>query len=357
MAEWSMKSVSFLDTKVRVENEGCLTTNLYVKPTGTRQYLHRHSCHPTHCKRGMPYSHALRIRRICSEREDDLRRTQELKGFLNNWGYNEDEIQNQIDRTTGLNKEALLCSKRTKTPLERVPLIVTYHLGFPPLRGILDKHSSILHVSKNLRELAVRNSPFLANRRPPNLRPSLVQAQFAQQQQLSYKGNFWCQQVRCKTCRHIQPIKIFMSSGTGKTYPIKATANCKTANVVYVIKCKNVRNSMWEKQRTCSTYEWMAINQILNIDLWKRQWVDTTIPKATPYRIFLSLWSNKSTGRRRTFGKRKRAIVSRLSNHWSQSDLTSIHKPQNRNNDGPIDTIFHQQSQTSSAPLRRLWTT
>ena len=143
LAEWSTKSVSFLDTKVMVENDGYLTSDLYVKPTDTHQYLHKDSYHPSHCKRGIPSSQALRTRRICSKGEDYLRRTQELKGFLINQGY-EDEVQNQIDRTTGLDREALLCSKRTKMPLECVPLIVTYHLGLPPLRSILDKHSSIL---------------------------------------------------------------------------------------------------------------------------------------------------------------------------------------------------------------------
>ena len=54
----------------------------------------------------------------------NLGRTQELKGYLINRGYNEDEIQRQIDRTAGLDREALLCCKGTKTPLERVPLIV-----------------------------------------------------------------------------------------------------------------------------------------------------------------------------------------------------------------------------------------
>ena len=146
---------------------------------------------------------------ICSKREDYLRKTQELNGFLINQGYNENEVQNQIDRATGLDREALLCSKRMKTPLERVPLIVTYHSGLPPLRSTLDKHSSILNVSKNLRELAIRNPPLVAYQRPPNLRTLLVRAQFTQKQERSYKGNSWCQQVRCKTCRHIQPIKTF----------------------------------------------------------------------------------------------------------------------------------------------------
>ena len=126
-----------------------LTTNLYVKLTDTQQYVHKDTYHPSHCKRGIPYSQALRIRRICSEREDYLLRTLELKGFLINRGSNEDEIQNQINRTTGLDREALLCSERMKMPFERVPLIVTYHPVLPPFRSILDKHSSILNVSKN----------------------------------------------------------------------------------------------------------------------------------------------------------------------------------------------------------------
>ena len=211
-----------LDTQVMVDNEGCLTTDLYAKPTDTHQYLHRDSCNPSHCKRGIPYSQVLRIQRICSETEDYLLRTQELKGFLINRGYNEDEIQHQIDRTTGLDRKRLLRSKRVKTPLERVPLIVTYHPGLPPHRNIVDKHLSILNVSKKLKQLAVRNPPLVAYRRPPNLRTSLVRAQFVQKEQLSYKGNSRCQQTRCKTCRHIQPIKMFKSSVTGKTYTNKS---------------------------------------------------------------------------------------------------------------------------------------
>ena len=120
-------------------------------------------------------------------------------------------------------------------------MIVTYHPGLPPLKSILDEHSSILNVSEKLRQLAGRNPPLVAYRRLPNIRTLLVRARFAQKQQLSYKENSRCQQVRCKTCRHIQPLKTFKSSVTGNTYPIKATANCKTANVVYVIECRKCK--------------------------------------------------------------------------------------------------------------------
>ena len=147
--KWPMKFVAFLDTTVSVDNEGCLTTNLCVKPTNTHQYLRSHSCHPSHCKRGILFSQALRIQRICTKREDCPWKTQTLKGYLVNCKYNEDEIQYQIDNTAGLDREALLHSKKVKTPLERVPLIVTYHLGLPSLKSILHKHSYILNVFEN----------------------------------------------------------------------------------------------------------------------------------------------------------------------------------------------------------------
>ena len=52
-----------------------------------------------------------------------------------------------------------------------------------------------------------------------------------------YKGNSWCQQSCCKTCNHIKSIERFESSLTGKTYSIKASTNCETANVVYMTEC------------------------------------------------------------------------------------------------------------------------
>ena len=36
--------------------EGVIETDLYVKPTGIHQNLQSSSCHPFHCKKGIPYS-------------------------------------------------------------------------------------------------------------------------------------------------------------------------------------------------------------------------------------------------------------------------------------------------------------
>jgi len=89
---------SFLDTTVKLE-DGQLVTNLFVKPTDTHQYLAANSCHPRHCKEAIPYSQALRMRRICSSDESFNRRTTELKEHLVRRGYNPSQVQQQLERT------------------------------------------------------------------------------------------------------------------------------------------------------------------------------------------------------------------------------------------------------------------
>ena len=63
-AEVSNEEHVFLDTKSRLVGNN-IDVDLYTKPTYTHQYLLPSGCHPKHCSRNVPYSLALRIRRIC----------------------------------------------------------------------------------------------------------------------------------------------------------------------------------------------------------------------------------------------------------------------------------------------------
>ena len=60
------KRLIFLDVEVTLK-DGVLSTDLFVKPNDTHQFLDPTSCHPYHCKKGIPYSQTLRINRICSD--------------------------------------------------------------------------------------------------------------------------------------------------------------------------------------------------------------------------------------------------------------------------------------------------
>ena len=52
----------------RVSGHQIKSCDLYTKPTDTHQYLLPTSCHPKHFCKNVPYSLALRLRRICSDR-------------------------------------------------------------------------------------------------------------------------------------------------------------------------------------------------------------------------------------------------------------------------------------------------
>ena len=63
-AGWSKTSINFLDATLSLI-EAVKQTDLYAKPTGNHQCLQSGSCHPFHCKKGIPHSQALRLNRIC----------------------------------------------------------------------------------------------------------------------------------------------------------------------------------------------------------------------------------------------------------------------------------------------------
>ena len=96
-ADWLSKEVTFLDAWVYVKN-GKVETDLHVKPTSRHQYVHTKSCHPKHCKTAIRYSQALRIKRICSEREIISLRTNQLKDHLSKRGYSEQLLDLEINR-------------------------------------------------------------------------------------------------------------------------------------------------------------------------------------------------------------------------------------------------------------------
>ena len=73
-------------------------TDLFVKATDTHQCLDPSSCHPYHCKKGIPYSQALRLNRICSDKESFDKCSNDLEGWLMKRRYNGKMIRKQILR-------------------------------------------------------------------------------------------------------------------------------------------------------------------------------------------------------------------------------------------------------------------
>ena len=62
--------------------------DLFVKSTDAHRFLDLSSSHPYHCKKGIPYSQALRLNRICSDNESFDKRCNNLEGWLMERKYN-----------------------------------------------------------------------------------------------------------------------------------------------------------------------------------------------------------------------------------------------------------------------------
>ena len=125
----SFTSIPFLDVNVSLNN-GKITTDLYTKPTDKHQYLLHCSCHPKHTKRVIPFSLALRLRRICSSNETFTLRTNELKSYLNKRGYNLSFLNQEIKRGVHsiTRTEAITPKDASETDQpKRVPLVITYN--------------------------------------------------------------------------------------------------------------------------------------------------------------------------------------------------------------------------------------
>ena len=80
-------------------------------------------------------------------------------------------------------------------------------------------------------------NPLVAYHHPPNLRNLLVRATCGQLKE-THRGNSRCRQPHCKTCAHMKLGITFHNTTTGEKVRVKATADCRTSNVIYLIKCK-----------------------------------------------------------------------------------------------------------------------
>ncbi len=77
--EISKTSISFLDTRIYIDNDRKIQTTLFKKLTDTDNYVHYQSSHPWHLKDSPPYSQALRIKHVCSKDIEFDKNCTELK--------------------------------------------------------------------------------------------------------------------------------------------------------------------------------------------------------------------------------------------------------------------------------------
>ena len=109
--EWKISKykISFLDCEViRTNNQ--LKTDVHKKPTDCHPYLEYTSVHPSHFKGSIPYSQALRLRRICKDK-DTLKEIKQYTSYFVACGYKRSFVKKEMDKILEIKRKDTLARK------------------------------------------------------------------------------------------------------------------------------------------------------------------------------------------------------------------------------------------------------
>ena len=273
--KYSNTEIQFLDTVTYIEDNS-LKTKLFIKPTDNKQYLHFYSSHPNHIKRSIPYSQALRYRRIITDNNILHSELKNLKTKFLTRGYPHQIVDKQIDKVVSINRKNTLqyksISEKNADFLKFtkggsfLPLILTYH----PTLLINKIHNIHALVNNNWHNLLVQHETLqkafgtsvpkiifkrgktIANHLISSTYPPLWHRYFStmdqqninilaqllsENQSDTYHKVLPCFHPRCLCCSAIQQDNTFFSTKTKNTHLITSNMNCNTTNVIYLITC------------------------------------------------------------------------------------------------------------------------
>ena len=151
--------------------EGRVITDLYCKPTDGHQYLHYDSCHADHMKRSMIFIQTLRLKRICSEKNDLNVHIEDLKTWFRRRGYPDYLIKEQVEKALRLNPSDENNSKKVNS----IPLVVTCNPAFKNLFQVIKKPLQLLYADEEVKKV-FSPVPFFSFRSTRNLKSYLVRS-------------------------------------------------------------------------------------------------------------------------------------------------------------------------------------
>ena len=226
------KEIPFLDLKVKL-NEGKISTDLYIKSTDRHQYLHFTSSHPNHTKRSIVYSQGLRVKRICSEKEDFLKHMREMKLWFLKRGYPENIVDQELGKV-----ESSESSRRTNKKDKGVCLVATYHPLLQNIGRIFHRHLDLLYTDQEV-ERVFTPGPMASFRSARKISSYLVRAKLYPLERRV--GSFKCGGRHCQICLNVTETETFTGTSTNQTYKINHEFNCNKSSLIYLLTCKICR--------------------------------------------------------------------------------------------------------------------
>ena len=169
-AGWSETSTNFVDVTVSL-TKGVIETELYVKPTDSHQYSQSSSSHPSHCKKGIPFSQALRLNCICSETNSLDKSCNDLESVLLERGYSSKLVLKIW--VTKIPRNELLDKEKSQGNNNKLTFNVMYYLVFRDLKCQLKELHVILACDEDHNKVFTK-VPIIGSKKNKNLKSHLV---------------------------------------------------------------------------------------------------------------------------------------------------------------------------------------
>ena len=236
------KQIEFLDTLIYKDQQNKLQTTLFRKSSDRQNFLNAKLEHPYSLKKSIPYSQALRIRRICSTFQEYHSHSRKLIEQFVNKGYKKDVVTQQIQKVDQLDRKQLLHQQK-RHDKQCIPLSVTYSRSLPNLKDIITKHWHILQANQSCKE-TFSTLPIIAFRKGTSLKQIIGTNTIHNNEKLiKTKINHHtgkcvpCNSTRCLCCQQLISTAIFKSNQTNKTFKIYHRVKSKSSFVIYLLEC------------------------------------------------------------------------------------------------------------------------
>ena len=143
-----------MDVVIKIK-DGKFTTNFYYKPADGHQYLHYYPCHAEHINRSIVFSQTVRLRRICSEKND-------LDSNVKKRGDPEQLIKAQMVRAFQFasNNNTNNSKQENETG---VPLVTKYHRRFKNQNSFTKRNIQYFYVEQEVKNIYT-HAPFISFR-------------------------------------------------------------------------------------------------------------------------------------------------------------------------------------------------
>ena len=239
----SKTTINFLDTTVTINQDKTIKTSLYEKPTDRHNFLHHKSYHPSSTKKSLPYSQALRIKKICSTKEDYSASIESMKEQFKRRGYVDNEIDEAIYKASQKDRNELL---RPVSKQERkIPLtfVTTFNKSLPKFKAILENNWTLLGINDKISQ-KFEDKPMICYKRNPNLK-QLIGSYKIENGKVMKRGiktigkcTPCFSKLGNKCCKQIKSTSTFKNRFSGKEYKILHRVNCHDRYVIYLLECR-----------------------------------------------------------------------------------------------------------------------